>query len=149
MAQGLCVTKELYTVHQYLLKEVNEDARGNKHLCNCCWGKEWLAGSLLPGMTSTGMAPANSLKHMSTSLQANLPSQAPTQKAATQATFPESGDDRGSMLTCHQLRQDQQNKGQISRTEEKAAANMDSQQRCSMQKKVSATRARVKYEALT
>ena len=68
VAEGLCVTKNSCSLHQYLLNEVNEDARGNKHLCKGCWGKEWLAGSLLPGMTSTGTAPANSLKHMSTSL---------------------------------------------------------------------------------
>jgi len=53
-----------------LLKDVKEEARGKRHLCKGCCGKEWLAGSLLPGMTSTGTAPASSLKHMSTSLHA-------------------------------------------------------------------------------
>ena len=50
------------------LKDVNEEARGKRHLCRGCCGKEWLAGSLLPGITSTGTAPASSLKHMSTCL---------------------------------------------------------------------------------
>ena len=52
----------------HLLKDVKEEARGKRHLCRGCCGKEWLAGSLLPGMTSTGTAPASSLKHMSTCL---------------------------------------------------------------------------------
>lgn len=51
-----------------LLKEVKVDAPGKRHLCKGCWGREWLAGSEVPGITSTGTAPASWHKHSSTSL---------------------------------------------------------------------------------
>lgn len=34
---GFCIQGSLT---EYLLNEVNEDARGNRHLCNGCCGKE-------------------------------------------------------------------------------------------------------------
>ena len=52
----------------YLLKEVKEQAPGKRQRCRGCWGKEWLAGSLAPGMTSTGMAAASCASRTSISL---------------------------------------------------------------------------------
>ena len=43
----------------YLLNEVKVDPPGKRHLCNGCCGREWLAGSEVPGITSTGTAPAS------------------------------------------------------------------------------------------